>query len=213
MNAILKTRCSCYQMLRNSQCHALHNVGECLVLLLRSVLFRFCRILRCVQVLCRYHKFGFVSSSHYMFTMMSSVWFTSRLVRYQYSRNMTVHSHRSQKFIANNSWPALQNQYHLNSLAFISLHQQRMRLSISRWFLLVTVVSSFSALTLLAGQQEGHPACKKTSSGMLAWSSGTRLQTCIWPSRCHCHSLSLAPVNPDRCYLPGFYLSGTCSPG
>ena len=34
---------------------------------------------------------------------------------------------------------------------------------------------------------------------------------CIWPSRCHCHSLSLAPVNPDWFYLPGFYFSGTCS--
>jgi len=34
------------------------------------------------------------------------------------------------------------------------------------------------------------------------------VQTCIWPSRCHCHSLSLAPVNPDWLQLPG-----TCSPG
>ena len=25
------------------------------------------------------------------------------------------------------------------------------------------------ALTLLVGQQEGHPACKKLSCGMLAW--------------------------------------------
>ena len=32
-------------------------------------------------------------------------------------------------------------------------------------------------------------------------------------SRCHCQTLSLAPVNPDWFYLPGFYLSGTCSPG
>jgi len=39
------------------------------------------------------------------------------------------------------------------------------------------------------------------------------VQTCIWPSRCHCHSLSLTPVNPDWLYLPGFYLSGTCSLG
>ena len=36
---------------------------------------------------------------------------------------------------------------------------------------------------------------------------------CILPSRYHCHSLSLASVNPDWFYLPGFYLSGTCSPG
>jgi len=31
------------------------------------------------------------------------------------------------------------------------------------------------------------------------------VQTCIWPSRCHCHSPSLAPVNPDWFYLPGFW--------
>jgi len=56
---------------------------------------------------------------------------------------------------------------------------------------------AFSALTLLVGQQEGHLACKKTEwwdVGMVIWDE---VQTCIWPSRCHCHSLSLAPVNPD----------------
>ena len=31
-----------------------------------------------------------------------------------------------------------------------------------------------SALTLLVGRQEGHPACKKLSGGMLAWLSGMR---------------------------------------
>ena len=30
---------------------------------------------------------------------------------------------------------------------------------------------SFSALTLLVGWQEGHPACKKLSGGVLAWLS------------------------------------------
>jgi len=29
--------------------------------------------------------------------------------------------------------------------------------------------SAFSALTLLVGRQEGHPACKKLSGGVLAW--------------------------------------------
>jgi len=29
---------------------------------------------------------------------------------------------------------------------------------------------TFSALTLLVGRQEGHPACKKLSDGVLAWS-------------------------------------------
>jgi len=42
---------------------------------------------------------------------------------------------------------------------------------------------AFSALTLLAGQQEGHPACKKQSGGLLVWLSvWSKVQTCIWPS-------------------------------
>ena len=54
---------------------------------------------------------------------------------------------------------------------------------------------TFSALTLLVGRQEGHPACKKLSGGVLAWLSvWSEVQTCIWPSWCHCHSLSLASV-------------------
>jgi len=31
----------------------------------------------------------------------------------------------------------------------------------------------YSAMTLLVGWQEGHPACKKLSGGMLAW-------LCVW---------------------------------
>jgi len=31
---------------------------------------------------------------------------------------------------------------------------------------------AFSALTLLVGRQEGHPACKKLSGGMWMWLSG-----------------------------------------
>jgi len=42
---------------------------------------------------------------------------------------------------------------------------------------------AFSALTLLVGRQEGHPACKKLSGGVLAWSSvWSEVQTCIRPS-------------------------------
>ena len=63
----------------------------------------------------------------------------------------------------------------------------------------------FSALTLLVGRQEGHPACKKLSGGMLAWLCvWVKVQICIQPSWCHCHSLSLAAVNPDWFYFPGF---------
>ena len=66
-------------------------------------------------------------------------------------------------------------------------------------------VSSFSALTLLVGRQEGHPACKKLSDGVLAWLSvWSEVQTCIQPSWCRCHSLSLAPVK-SRLVLPFWY--------
>ena len=42
---------------------------------------------------------------------------------------------------------------------------------------------AFSASTLLVGRQEGHPACKKLSGGVLAWLSVcSKVQTCIWPS-------------------------------
>ena len=54
---------------------------------------------------------------------------------------------------------------------------------------------AFSALTLLVGRQEGHPACKKLSGWVLAWLSvWSEMHTCIWPSWYHCHSLSLASV-------------------
>ena len=60
-------------------------------------------------------------------------------------------------------------------------------------------------MTLLVGRQEGHLACKKLSGGMLAWLSvWSEVQTCIWPSWCHCHSLSLASVK-SRLVLPFWY--------
>jgi len=41
----------------------------------------------------------------------------------------------------------------------------------------------FGALTLLVVRQEGHPACKKLSGGVLAWLSvWNEVQTCILPS-------------------------------
>jgi len=40
---------------------------------------------------------------------------------------------------------------------------------------------AFSALTLLVGWQEGHPACKKLSGRVLAWlSAWSEVQTCTW---------------------------------
>jgi len=64
---------------------------------------------------------------------------------------------------------------------------------------------AFCALILLVGRQEGHPACKKLSGGVLAWLSvWNEVQTCIWPSWCNCHSLSLASVK-SRLVLPFWY--------
>jgi len=71
----------------------------------------------------------------------------------------------------------------------------------------------FSTVTLasvlwrcLLGSRKGIRSVKKLSGGMLAWLYvWGEVQICIWPSWCHCHSLSLAPVNPDwYIYLPIF---------
>ena len=58
---------------------------------------------------------------------------------------------------------------------------------------------------LLVGWQEGHPACKKLSGEVLAWLSvWNKVQTCIWPSWFHCHSLSFASLK-SRLVLPFWY--------
>jgi len=50
-------------------------------------------------------------------------------------------------------------------------------------FFSLSLENAFSALMLLVGRQEGHPACKKHSGGVLAWLSvWSEVQTCIWPS-------------------------------
>ena len=57
------------------------------------------------------------------------------------------------------------------------------------------------ASVLLVGRQEGHPACKNLSGGVLAsLSIWSEVQTCscwmtrIWPNWCHCHSLSQVQI-------------------
>ena len=55
--------------------------------------------------------------------------------------------------------------------------------AVHREFVGFGTVCAFSALTLLVGRQEGHPACKKLSGGVLVWLSvWSEVQTCIWPS-------------------------------
>jgi len=61
------------------------------------------------------------------------------------------------------------------------------------------------AFSALVGQQEGHPACKTLSGGVLAWLSvWSDVQTCIQSKWCHCHSMSLASVT-SKLVLPFLY--------
>jgi len=74
---------------------------------------------------------------------------------------------------------------------------------------------ALSALTLLVGQHAGHPACKKLSGGMLAWlrlGQGPNLHMAqLMPLPLT--TVSLAPVNPDWFYLPGFTFLVPALPG
>ena len=54
-----------------------------------------------------------------------------------------------------------------------------------------TFLCSFSALTLLVGRQEGHPACKKLSGWVLAWLS-------VW-SEVHTAQLMPLPLTVSCC--------------
>ena len=54
------------------------------------------------------------------------------------------------------------------------------------------------------GGRKGIRPVKQLSGGVLAWLSvWSEVQTCIWPSWCHCHSLSLASVKSRLVYLSG----------
>jgi len=62
---------------------------------------------------------------------------------------------------------------------------------------------------LLVGRQEGHPACKKLSVGVLAWLSvWIKVQTCNGLADATATHCRLLQQNPDW-----FYHSGAGSPG
>jgi len=79
--------------------------------------------------------------------------------------------------VAHNSWGA--DQHSLLHLIRLKLDYGCIVYNIVQCIL----YNAFSALTLLVGRQEGHPACKKLSGGVLAWLFvWSDVQTCIWPS-------------------------------
>jgi len=52
--------------------------------------------------------------------------------------------------------------------------------SVTYLFFSLLFIYAFSALTLLAGRQEGHLPCKKLSGEVLAWLSvWSKVQTCV----------------------------------
>ena len=73
-----------------------------------------------------------------------------------------------------------------------------------KWIFAGLWFGRFLALTLLVGWLEGRPACKKTEWWGADISVWSKVQTCIWPGWCHCHSLSLASVK-SRLVLPVWY--------
>jgi len=67
-------------------------------------------------------------------------------------------------------------------------------------------VLAFSTLMLLVGWQEGHPACKKLSGGVLVWLSvWSEVQTCIMAQ--------LMPLSLTVSCFSKIQLSGTGAPG
>jgi len=71
----------------------------------------------------------------------------------------------------------------LNCLPVVPLSVLYNRWSQRHYDLRLSVcLRAFTALTLLVGQQEGHPACKKLSGGVLAWLSGARYRLAYDPA-------------------------------
>ena len=85
----------------------------------------------------------------------------------------------------------------------LSLTNQHQSLFFCYTFLLIVMPSVLWRCWL--GGRKGIRPVKKLSAGMLAWLSvWSEVQTCIWPSWCHCHSLSLASVK-SRLVIPFWY--------
>jgi len=68
----------------------------------------------------------------------------------------------------------------------------------------------FDAFGWAAGRAS---SCKKTEWWDVGVFMCCEVQICTWTRRCHCHSLSLASVNPDWFHLPGFTLLVLAHPG
>ena len=119
--------------------------------------------------------------SHYiaLFTLKQSSSRYLALCRPSKSRNdiFSVHVDRQSRLLKAIFCPCMWTENSAHA-CHLSVHFYFM-LAYSQFF----SACAFSALTLLVGRQEGHPACKKPSGGVLAWLSvWSEVQTCMWPS-------------------------------
>jgi len=88
---------------------------------------------------------------------------------------------RKGNFEGGNGWPIVKYRY------FLQWHPSWQ----SPNWQTDTGTNCISALTLLVGQQKGHPACKNLNSEVLVWLSvWSEVQMiCIWSTWCHCHPI------------------------
>ena len=67
----------------------------------------------------------------------------------------------------------------------VSLSVEPIKMLYGLWdqrIIVIIISIKDSALMLLVGRLEGHPACKKLSGEVLVWLSiWSEVQTCIWP--------------------------------
>ena len=101
-----------------------------------------------------------------------------------------------------NSIKALKAKSIWDSVHKLAYHSQNDSTLILSYVLLFLCLQCFDAVGWATGRASG---LKKLSGGVLTWLFvWSEMQTCIWPSWCHCHSLSLASVK-SRLVLPFWY--------
>jgi len=102
----------------------------------------------------------------------------------------------------------------LHPLLILWLFSGEVELELASLFLPLFLAETlaFSALTLLFGRQEGHPACKKLSVGMLVMCLGQGAD--LHMAQLMPLLLAISSSSKSRLVLPSwFYLSGAGSPG
>jgi len=141
-----------------------------------------------------------VSSSGAIWYISSYTWSVARHVSVE-DQLLTIHEltacdfeHSFNTVKVQTTWFPVLHWVRLTNLCYIF---EDISLSISHSLSLlyhcwdITICFAFSALTLLVGRQEEHPACKISSDEVLAWLSvcSEVHMICIWSSWCHCHPI------------------------